>query len=533
MKKVVLADDNYIVSEGIKLNIDWNELNAEIVLIAKSGQEVLNYIIENHVDLIITDIEMPNLNGISLSREAIKINPYIKIILISAYDKFEYARQAVSIGVCDYIEKPIDYDFLYKKIKSSFDIIDREQRNMSIVKESRQLMITKFFQELLYFSTDKTLGYFDKYISYLELDISYSHFNIIKMEIESSSMLEENNGVLTFQTEILNISDVFLSKCKIFDNVYYIQDLNNLIFIIAQNSKTPAHFQYVIHNVISSFIDNYKSPILNINVGIGTIVDSISKLHVSYENACHALKYRFFYPNQSIFDAVEATGKEFSLLSTSDSDDDELIGLLCKKDNSSIEEWLKNFFDDLSTKYKNKNIMFIRIYSLLGKILRFLYEINIDTKDLEERIISVYSRFDTFHTYEQFLLWMRELCNLVCDKLNFSLKSYHEHTYELVDNYIKNNFEDNTLSLNDIAKYANMSPSYLSALYKKNNNQSISDTITSYRIDAAKEYLIKTNLSLKEISIKCGYANQYYFSTSFKKQLGISPSGYREKYSSL
>ena len=177
--------------------------------------------------------------------------------------------------------------------------------------------------------------------------------------------------------------------------------------------------------------------------------------------------------------------------------------------------------------------MFIRIYSLLGKILRFLYEINIDTKDLEERVISVYSRFDTFHTYEQFFLWMRELCNLVCDKLNFSLKSYHEHTYELVENYIKNNFEDNTLSLNDIAKYANMSPSYLSALYKKNNNKSISDTITSYRIDAAKEYLIKTNLSLKEISIKCGYANQYYFSTSFKKQLGISPSNYREKYSSL
>ena len=223
MKKVVLADDNYIVSEGIKLNIDWNELNAEIVLIAKNGQEVLNYIIENHVDLIITDIEMPNLNGISLSREAIKINPYIKIILISAYDKFEYAKQAVSIGVCDYIEKPIDYDFLYKKIKSSFEIIDREQRNLSIVKESRQLMITKFFQELLYFSTDKTLGYFDKYISYLELDINYSHFNIIKMEIESSSIIEENNGVLTFQTEILNISDVFLSKCKIFDNVYYIQ----------------------------------------------------------------------------------------------------------------------------------------------------------------------------------------------------------------------------------------------------------------------------------------------------------------------
>ena len=533
MKKVILADDNYIVSEGIKMNVEWNRLEAEVVFTAQNGQEVLEYMKVNGVDLIITDIEMPNIDGITLSREAMKLNPHVKIILISAYDKFEYAKQAVRLGVCDYIEKPIDYIFLCEKIKNAFDAIDREQRNLSILKESRQLMVTKFFQDLLYYSPEKLSENFEKYIEYLELKTDYSNFNIIKLEIESDSLLGESDGVLTYQMEILNLSDIFMTKCEVFDSVHCIQDLNNLIFIIAQNSRTPAHFQYVIHNVISSFIDNYKSPILNINVGIGTIVDSISKLHVSYENACHALKYRFFYPNQSIFDAVEATGKEFSLLSTSDSDDDELIGLLCKKDNSSIEEWLKNFFDDLSTKYKNKNIMFIRIYSLLGKILRFLYEINIDTKDLEERVISVYSRFDTFHTYEQFLLWMRELCNLVCDKLNFSLKSYHEHTYELVDNYIKNNFEDNTLSLNDIAKYANMSPSYLSALYKKNNNQSISDTITSYRIDAAKEYLIKTNLSLKEISIKCGYANQYYFSTSFKKQLGISPSGYREKYSSL
>ena len=128
---------------------------------------------------------------------------------------------------------------------------------------------------------------------------------------------------------------------------------------------------------------------------------------------------------------------------------------------------------------------------------------------------------------------MKEICNLVCDKLSLSLKSYHDQTYELVDNYIKNNYEDNSLSLNDIARYANMSPSYLSALYKKNNNKSISDTITSYRIEAAKEYLVTSTLSLKEISLKCGYANQYYFSTSFKKQLGISPSSYRDKYSSL
>lgn len=533
MKRIILADDNYIVSEGIKMNIDWNALGAEIAFTAQNGQEALDCLKHEHIDLIITDIEMPNVDGITLSREAMKINPHIKIILISAYDKFEYARQAVRLGVCDYIEKPIDYIFLYDKVKNAFETIDREQRNLSILRESKQLMTTKFFQDLLYFPPDKLSENFERYINYLELKTDYSHFNIIKLEVENSSLLKENDGVLTYQMEILNISDIFLKKCEVFDNVHYIRDLNSLIFIIAQNSKNPAHFQYVIHNTVSSFLESCNYSVLNISIGIGTVVDSIWKLHISHENACHALKYRFFYPHKNIFDAVEATGKAFSLLSPSDSGEEELISLLCKKDNLSIERWLKSFFDELSQKYESKNLMFIRIYSLLGKILKFLYEINIDTEDLEKKIISVYSHFDTFHNYEQFFLWMKEICNLVCEKLNISLKLYHDQTCELVESYIKSNFEDNTLSLNDIAKFANMSPSYLSALYKKHNKKSISDTVTAYRIEAAKEYLVKTALSLKEISTKCGYANQYYFSTSFKKQLGMSPSGYREMCSKL
>ena len=533
MKKVILADDNYIVSEGIKMNVDWNRLEAEVVFTAQNGQEVLEYMKVNGVDLIITDIEMPNIDGITLSCEAMKLNPHVKIILISAYDKFEYAKQAVRLGVCDYIEKPIDYIFLCEKIKNAFDAIDREQRNLSILKESRQLMVTKFFQDLLYYSPEKLSENFEKYIEYLELKTDYSNFNIIKLEIESDSLLGESDGVLTYQMEILNLSDIFMTKCEVFDSVHCIQDLNNLIFIIAQNSRTPAHFQYVIHKVVSAFMDSCRNSVLNVSIGIGTVVDSLWKLHVSYENACHALKYRFFYPHKNIFDALEATGKEFSLLSFSDSSEEELISLLCKKDSEAIKDWLEKFFKNLSMKYENKNLMFIRIYSLLGKILKFLYEINIDTSDLEEKIISAYSHFETFHTYEQFFLWMNELCALVCNKLNVSLKSYHDQTCELVDNYIKSNFEDNTLSLNDIAKFANMSPSYLSALYKKNVGQGITDTIMGYRIEAAKGYLEKTTLSLKEISIKCGYTNQYYFSTSFKKQLGISPSEYRDKHSKL
>ena len=110
------------------------------------------------------------------------------------------------------------------------------------------------------------------------------------------------------------------------------------------------------------------------------------------------------------------------------------------------------------------------------------------------------------------------------------MNDYHQKLCELVISYINEHFTDNTLCLNDIAASANVSPAYLSALFKKNQGISLSDFITSQRISAATRYLSATSMSLKEISLKCGYANQYYFSTSFKKKMGITPSAYREQH---
>lgn len=473
MKKVMIVDDNYLSTEGIIKNINWERLDAEVIHVENNGESAIEAIKEVPVDLIISDIEMPDLDGISMSSQAIAINPMVKIILISAYDKFEYAKRAIRLGVCDYIEKPLDYGYLTEKIEHAFRTIDRENRNMELLKQSRPVLTEKFLLDLL----------------------------------------QENFSV--------------------FDTVYFVKEFSGIICILAQNTNNPNHFFQVIHKIVSTFIDTYKNGVLQLNFGIGTIVDSVWNLHISFENASHALKYRFFFPHQNIFDAKEAMGKEFSLLSFSDSREEELIQLICQKNTQAIEQWLHNFFQELSQKCYTKNILFIRIYSLLGRILKFLYELNIDTSDLENKIISVYNQFDQFSTYEQFYQWMNDLCILVCQKLDTSLNSYHNQLCELVQSYIIENFEDNALCLNDIAKHANVSPAYLSALYKKNCGQSISDTISSCRIDKACQYLTKSNLSLKEISTRCGYTNQYYFSNSFKKKLGVSPSVYREQNTQL
>ena len=151
MKKVMIVDDNCLTAEGIEKNINWESLDANVIAVKYNSLSALDTLKSSHVDLIISDIEMPDLDGISMSQEAQEIQPFIKVILVSAYDKFEYAKRAIRMGVYDYIEKPLDYDYLTEKIKNAFIEIDRTQKNTELVKASRPVMTEKFFHDLLHY----------------------------------------------------------------------------------------------------------------------------------------------------------------------------------------------------------------------------------------------------------------------------------------------------------------------------------------------------------------------------------------------
>ena len=122
-------------------------------------------------------------------------------------------------------------------------------------------------------------------------------------------------------------------------------------------------------------------------------------------------------------------------------------------------------------KLPHQSFTFIQIYSLLGRILKFFYELNLDTHDLEAKILYVYNHLEEFHTTEELCGWLNELCRLLCRKLDSSLNDYHQKLCESVTSYIDENYASNTLCLNDIASEANVSPAYLSASLKRNRRE--------------------------------------------------------------
>lgn len=172
-----------------------------------NGLSALEQLTKDPVDLIIFDIEMPQLDGLELAGKALRINPNIKTILISAFDKFEYAKQAVRLGAFDYVEKPLDYSYLTLVIKKALDTIERERRNFQILKRSRPVMIDNFFLELIHSSADEAQLILKNYPDFLNLRLDYSFFQTVLIRVENDQFLKDRLGLEEYHVCILNLAD--------------------------------------------------------------------------------------------------------------------------------------------------------------------------------------------------------------------------------------------------------------------------------------------------------------------------------------
>lgn len=533
MYNILIVDDNPYSIESIKENIDWKSLDANISGICYNGASALEILRNEKIDLIISDIEMPDIDGISMCKKALELNPSIKVLLISAYDKFEYAKSAVQMGVYDYIEKPIDFEYMSKKLSDAILLIQKEARNAKLLEKSRPVLIERFYSELIHSDIKEAKYKLASYEDFLGLKLDYRFYVTMIIKIENAYEYKNATSIASYEMKLYDISDTISDCCQVFDDYYLLKELDHFTLIICQNSSSSEHISRVLYKIADEIIGKHEGSGLNLILGIGNIVNDIWNLGLSYQSAKHALEYRFFFPQKNVFDAGEVLGRSFSLEPLKMINENELITLICQRKEPEIKSWLNTLKSDFSGNQLSKDLYFISIHSLLDKLLKFIYELNLDTADLQKSIIETYSKLDSFSTTEDLFGWIESICIAACNKVDASLTTYHSQLSHSVVEYINANYMNADLSLNELAKYANVSPSYLSAMFKKAEGISIIDCITNIRIDNACTLLQTTSLTLKEISQKCGYANQYYFSTAFKKKIGMSPSAYRDNASSL
>ena len=527
-RKVLLVDDNYLTVESLEKSLDWEKYGFNDIMLAHDGQTALELIRNNTPELIISDISMPGLSGLELSTEALKIKSSIKIILISAYDKFEYAKQAVKIGAFDYVEKPINYEELEKTVIKAIDEIDLERKNLRLLSQSKHALEEQFFRSLLSDTNHNLEESLSIYREYLNIPSDIQHYIVIAVKLEENEQIRLKLGIEDYYVLIMGLEDTIRNRFREYPFFYLLKELNNYYLIIGAKNTSSHKFKESILVSCEEVKQQYDRR-FSVIFGIGSIEHSLDMLSHSYKQAQTTILYRFFLPDQNILEAVNKSDENITRILEQITNDDSLMQYICKNDTTKIHTWIRTFFSNFPVNANYQIFVFTLLYSIIAKILKLCYEMNVETDSIEEEISKIINNPSALHNIEAISTWLEKLCMKVCDNLQTSVSTYHKSICEAAMSYIEKNYMNPELNLNQIAEHVQITPTYLSSLFKKYKEQNISSVITTLRINKACQLLKTTSLSLKEISNAIGYSNQFYFSSCFKKITGITPSIYREQ----
>ena len=527
LKRILIVDDNAMAIDAIKSNIDWPKLGCDLAGTFSNAPELLEQLGQLAPDLIISDIRMPGMTGLELAKSVLAINPAIKIILVSAYDDFDYARQAIRVGVFDYVEKPIHFDYLSQVIAKAVEKIDQERLLLAEFTRNRQAMEQKFYLDLLNYMPAEGEFALASTAEYLDVPIACPQYLCFIVRILNAQQRQSVFGIQHYHVQLLNlIADVnqLFADCRLLRQVTI---ANQVVFFLGHDlALSQSLYQLALYR-LTDFFNNHQDSPLAFAIGIGNEVPSFWQLPLSFNDAKTAADYRFFFPERNVYSIRDLHPGTGSPLIFTDFAEEKMLSLLFNKNISGIEDFVRELENELAHSGLDRSGVFAFVYSIIAKLLQFFQKTGITAESVDTEIARTFANLATFSTTAEVCAWLGQILMMSCQILQDSLASSHQQVSQKALNYIETHYGEAALNLTQIAEHVNMSPSYLSEIFKKELQMTVSEAMTHVRIEAAKALLKSTNLPLKDISERVGYANQYYFSACFKKQTGQTPSSFR------
>ena len=509
---ILVVDDEKIERDTIKFLINKYKFNLN-VFEAENGEKAFEYIQNNQVDILFTDIKMPFMNGIQLCEKVLKSNPEIKIIFFSAYGEFEYAKKAITLGVTDYILKPLDViEFqavIAKVIKKCLDNENKKKRDQTLINSVyKGILYDK--ENLLYDIINGVIIRDDQQNNGIITDISFlnEYSRMILIEFKNKFFETNNLEFIALLKEVLRCDLDYLN----------LNQYQSVIFLKKYN-KTLSDMEKVGDDLKQLIFSHYSCSVVLV---FSKHLNNPDEIGYEYNNMEQVLEYKFFSEDISVFfadkiyfDKEQANTSIKSLIKNIDE-------YIIKNDYCSVGKCIELLNSNIKIQ-KDISPSFVKF--TYSEILKKLYESRpkYDEKLLTSEIQKIYSSYI-----------ITDILNIIEDKV-IKLKSNNlsgvqhstKRAIEEVINLIHNDYISD-LSVDALAEKVYFTPNYLSYVFKKQIGVGIVKYVTSYRLQKAKELLETTNMKIVDICKTIGYSNESYFSANFKNHFGVSPSKYRE-----
>lgn len=525
MYKIMLADDEGIVIDSLKFIIEKEFGNECTIEFAKTGRNVIELAESYRPDIAVMDIQMPGINGIEAMREIRKTNDNVIFIVMSAYDKFDYAQEAMKLGAIEYITKPMDKNKMITALKNAMEIVTEEKARRSndlLVKEKLETVVpileNGFIYNLLFHE------YFDEDVENYRTMLDIKTENAYMMVVvcgdskEGSHMTNAVGTSVKLQQNYKEIRENFkLSFAALVSNV-----MGNKIAVMVPFEEENFDFNSraeVISKARELVHKLSRKLDISFRIGIGR-VNKLDSMNTSYREALNALmittntiahandlpmgcEYDDNYPielERKLFEEVER-GRNDAAISVS----------------KEYFEWMRTL-DIMDARLKALEFA-LRAESLAYENGGMTYKVS-SRHDYLPSVMAI-------ETLDELFNWFQEKIAFSCNAISNKRTESSNDVIEASKKFIAENFAKN-ITLEDVSREVNISSYYLSRIFKESTGENFIDYLTRLRIEKAKQLLSKTQYSMKEICSMSGYSDPNYFSKSFKKNVGVTPTEYRE-----
>ena len=543
MLKIFLAEDEVVVRETIKRMIPWEELGFELVGEAADGEMALPLLIRQQPDLLITDIKMPFMDGLTLARLAKKEIPGLKVVILSGYDDFNYAKQAIGIGVEDYLLKPITKNALIERLseirsryeheKTQKEYYEKFQREMQAYEKNSS---RDFFEALVDGSMDMMEVY--KRAEKLGLDIVAEAYNVLiftmNCDEDFSGQRDEYSSWEAESLELLENLFAGHSSAMLFrSNIF-----SYGVLLKGQRETIEENTRACVDEIrkILSRQDGRREWFL----AVGQSVERLSQIQKSYHTASRAFSQRYLYDENILYyDEMETMEHPGGQAETEDNAYLQKVdvnalnpAILQKFLSNGLQEETENFVKDYfyaigqepmeSLVFRNYVILNVRF-----SVISFIKGLGCDTNEMEsadtEEVLA-----ESGKNMESAIAYAKKMISQAIEIRDQNSGNKNRSILKTAVDFIDSHYMDEEISLNTVANVANVSSNHFSALFSQNMGQTFIEYLTTLRMNKAKELLRCTGMRSSEIAGEIGYKDAHYFSYLFKKTQGMTPSDYRK-----
>ena len=526
MYSVFAVDDEPIVLEGIRSKIDWEGSGFTFAGEATDGEIALSMIHEIKPDILVTDIKMPFMDGLQLAEAIKRTQPWIKIIILSGHDEFDYAKKAISIGIEEYLLKPFTPEELLASLNKAAQQIDKERKQLSDIsrlrdelKSSEALIKKEFLNNLVHGSEEMSTAI--QKSSELGLNLISRYYKVLISRINSRS---GNTETQQEACSLLNSYSTAISEAVSF---FHHSNLLVCIFKGSTQAELDDNTFRAAETIAHIATKNEDCIVLT---AIGKTVEHLSQLSISYEDAKKILqagnisKENRIISSEDISDNQDSNGD--TLLNFEEGDP--LVDKLKYAAKGDIQKIIEDSME-LIKKNPDQFSVFASylLVDLIFAVSKLVEKLGGNIKELNPEILQRKFIDDAVSDEGRFTKTLEQVLNFALEFRDSKITGKYGSVILKAKQFIEENYADQNTTLTSVAEAVCLSPNHFSTIFSQECKTTFIEYLTNVRLENAKRLMRETDMKGYDIAYECGFSDPHYFSYIFKKNTGLSPREYK------